>query len=90
MLPEVDKVLDELGVLEEVQEKEDEFDDQPAAVAESEKKREEEKEKEKKYDKGGYWDDYCLALFLRGVCMRYVAYPVCFIYLFKCHLSIDG
>ncbi|KAF8867713.1 hypothetical protein CPB84DRAFT_1859129 [Gymnopilus junonius] len=24
---------------------------------------------------GGYWDDYALAMFLRGVCMRYVAYP---------------
>ncbi|PVF92998.1 hypothetical protein CPB86DRAFT_809145 [Serendipita vermifera] len=23
----------------------------------------------------GYWDDYCLAHFLRGVCYRYVAYP---------------
>lgn len=27
---------------------------------------------------GGYWDDFCLAMFLRGVCMRYAAYPVCF------------
>jgi hypothetical protein len=27
----------------------------------------------------GYWDDYCLAQFLRGVCLRYIAYPVCFI-----------
>jgi len=24
----------------------------------------------------GYWDDYCLATFLRGVCLRYIAYPV--------------
>lgn len=24
----------------------------------------------------GYWDDYCLAHFFRGVCLRYVAYPV--------------
>ncbi|KAG7441581.1 uncharacterized protein BT62DRAFT_936891 [Guyanagaster necrorhizus] len=23
----------------------------------------------------GYWDDFCLAKFLEGVCMRYVAYP---------------
>ncbi|KAK2459721.1 hypothetical protein APHAL10511_008255 [Amanita phalloides] len=23
----------------------------------------------------GYWDDYCLAKFLEGVCWRYVAYP---------------
>ncbi|KAF8801787.1 hypothetical protein BYT27DRAFT_7197766 [Phlegmacium glaucopus] len=22
-----------------------------------------------------YWDDYCLGMFLKGVCMRYVAYP---------------
>jgi hypothetical protein len=24
----------------------------------------------------GYWDDFCLARFLEGVCLRYVAYPV--------------
>ena len=24
----------------------------------------------------GYWDDLCLANFLLGVCLRYVAYPV--------------
>lgn len=37
-----------------------------------------EKEKESTYGngKGGYWDDYCLAMFLRGVCLRYIAYPV--------------
>lgn len=23
-----------------------------------------------------FWDDYCLAKFLEGVCLRYVAYPV--------------
>ncbi|KAG8757111.1 hypothetical protein FRC14_002373 [Serendipita sp. 396] len=23
----------------------------------------------------GYWDDYCLAHFLRGICLRYVMYP---------------
>ncbi|KAJ6562224.1 hypothetical protein B0H19DRAFT_1143862 [Mycena capillaripes] len=28
-------------------------------------------EKERK----GYWDDYCLARFLEGVCLRYVAFP---------------
>ncbi|CAA7263917.1 unnamed protein product [Cyclocybe aegerita] len=35
------------------------------------------KEREAAYanGKGGYWDDYCLAMFLKGVCMRYVAYP---------------
>jgi len=22
-----------------------------------------------------YWDDFCLGMFLKGVCMRYVAYP---------------
>jgi hypothetical protein len=32
----------------------------------------------KKYEggKGGYWDDLCLAKFLEGVCLRYIAYPV--------------
>lgn len=31
----------------------------------------------KNYEEGhGYWDDYCLAQFLKGVCLRYVAYPV--------------
>jgi len=35
------------------------------------------KSKPKKYEGGhGYWDDYCLAQFLKGVCMRYVAHPV--------------
>ncbi|KXN89075.1 Tetratricopeptide repeat protein 39B [Leucoagaricus sp. SymC.cos] len=34
------------------------------------------KSKPKKYSGGhGYWDDYCLAQFLKGVCLRYVAYP---------------
>ena len=29
-----------------------------------------------------YWDDFCLGMFLKGVCMRYVAYPVgCFVIL---------
>jgi hypothetical protein len=34
--------------------------------------------KEKDYEGNGvgYWDDYCLAKFLEGVCLRYVAYPV--------------
>lgn len=82
MLPEVDKALEQLGVLVEVQEREAEFDEKPAVAAnvKSEEKREKErKEKEYAAGKGGYWDDYCLALFLRGVCMRYVAYPVCFL-----------
>ena len=30
-----------------------------------------------------YWDDFCLGMFLKGVCMRYVAYPVsCFVIIF--------
>lgn len=27
-------------------------------------------------DEGEYWDDLALARFLKGVCLRYVAYPV--------------
>ena len=35
------------------------------------------KSKPKKYEGGrGYWDDYCLAQFLKGICLRYVAHPV--------------
>jgi len=31
----------------------------------------------KLYEGGsGYWDDFCLAKFLEGVCLRYIAYPV--------------
>lgn len=31
----------------------------------------------KKYENGkSYYDDFCLARFLEGVCCRYVAYPV--------------
>ena len=29
-----------------------------------------------------YWDDFCLGLFLKGVCMRYVAYPVSYLFIF--------
>lgn len=25
----------------------------------------------------GYWDDFCLAYFLEGVCARFIAFPVC-------------
>lgn len=25
---------------------------------------------------GGHWDDVCLARFLEGVCLRFIAYPV--------------
>ena len=28
--------------------------------------------------RNSYWDDFCLGMFLKGVCMRYVAYPVSF------------
>lgn len=33
------------------------------------------KERPAAYD-GTFWDDWCLAMFLRGVCLRYVAHPV--------------
>jgi hypothetical protein len=33
--------------------------------------------------KESYWDDFCLGMFLKGVCMRYVAYPVCAFFLKK-------
>ncbi|EPQ57674.1 hypothetical protein GLOTRDRAFT_74595 [Gloeophyllum trabeum ATCC 11539] len=32
------------------------------------------RENQSKYG-SGYWDDYCLARFLQGVCLRYVAHP---------------
>jgi hypothetical protein len=36
-----------------------------------------------------YWDDFCLGMFLKGVCMRYVAYPVsCFVIFFTMVLMI--
>ena len=28
--------------------------------------------------RNSYWDDFCLGMFLKGVCMRYVAYSVSF------------
>ena len=31
------------------------------------------------YENGhGYWDDLCLARFMQGICLRYIAYPVWF------------
>jgi hypothetical protein len=30
----------------------------------------------------GYWDDYCLAHFSRGVCLRFIAYPVSFLLIY--------
>jgi hypothetical protein len=41
------------------------------------------KEKDnEKAKKSGYWDDYCLARFLEGICLRYVAFPVRFLSFF--------
>lgn len=34
-----------------------------------------EKQKETAVAKNGFWDDYCLAHFLRGVCLRFIEYP---------------
>jgi hypothetical protein len=83
MLPEVDAALRELGVLEEVVAVENasgvngkgkESSSEKVRVKTTEK---EWKARERGYHGGkGYWDDYCLVMFLRGVCMRYVAYPV--------------
>ena len=30
-----------------------------------------------------YWDDFCLGMFLKGICMRYVAYPVSLFVFFR-------
>jgi Protein of unknown function (DUF3808) len=38
--------------------------------------------------RGSYWDDFCLGMFLKGVCMRYVAYPVSFFHYFAMVLMI--
>ena len=41
-------------------------------------KLEAQKDKPSEYKDGTtFWDDLCLARFLKGVCLRYVAYPVC-------------
>ncbi|KAF8956825.1 hypothetical protein BDZ97DRAFT_1925090 [Flammula alnicola] len=77
MLPEVDRCLTELGVYDEVVAREQEKENVEKAGGDGKDVTEkEQKEREKRYFGGeGYWDDYCLAMFLRGVCMRYVAYP---------------
>lgn len=49
------------------------------AVDETLKKVKEHENDPTKYEGGkGYWEDMCLALFLQGVCLRYIAYPVSF------------
>lgn len=73
MLPEVDNALQQLGVFDEVVEAEG------AGASTSKTNEKEWKKREKAFgDKNGkgFWDDYCLSMFLRGVCMRYIAYPV--------------
>lgn len=42
------------------------------------KLREHEKEPSAYEDGHGFWDDYCLAKFLEGICLRYVAHLACF------------
>lgn len=42
----------------------------------------------KKYEGGSYWDDYCLAHFLQGVCLRYAAYPVSCIRFFNLYPTL--
>ena len=65
MLPEVYQALDRLEL----------YNEKRGEGLEKGKKL---KEKEYEGDGVGYWDDYCLAKFLEGVCLRYVAYPVGF------------
>ena len=36
-----------------------------------------------------YWDDFCLSMFLKGVCLRYVAYPVSFSFSLFCNGTDD-
>jgi len=77
MLPEVDGLLARLDGAEY-------RDSEPEAGGDKGKgKWKSDKDIEKVYGggKGGYWDDYCLAMFLRGVCLRYLAYPVSFLLL---------
>ena len=68
MLPQVYTTLEKL-------EKHSDCGEKEKRVSGSEKGK---KLKVKDYegDGDGYWDDYCLAKFLEGVCLRYVAYPV--------------
>ncbi|KAF8659477.1 hypothetical protein AX16_001844 [Volvariella volvacea WC 439] len=69
MLPEAHNVLGQLGYAP--------CAGASAGTSSTNKSEKERKEIEKKWHggKGGYWDDYCLARFLEGVCLRYVAYP---------------
>ena len=87
MLPdsEVDAALKLLGVFDDVVAAEAEAVASSSAAKTSEV---EWRKRERAYAEGGkgYWDDYCLAMFLRGVCLRYVAYPVRIILLRRAHL----
>ena len=85
MLPEVDAALKSLGVFDDVVAAEAEAVASSSAAKTSEV---EWRKRERAYAEGGkgYWDDYCLAMFLRGVCLRYVAYPVRIILLRRAHL----
>ncbi|KJA26681.1 hypothetical protein HYPSUDRAFT_63897 [Hypholoma sublateritium FD-334 SS-4] len=75
MLPEVDAALKQLGVFDEVVAAEGAESAGSSKAAKTDEA--EWRKRERAYAEGGkgYWDDYCLAMFLRGVCMRYVAYP---------------
>jgi len=74
MLPEVDGLLSKLDGAE--------YRESEAGGGKGKGKWKSDKDIEKVYGggKGGYWDDYCLAMFLRGVCLRYLAYPVSFVF----------
>ena len=76
MLPEVDGLLARLDGAE--------YRESEAGGGKGKGKWKSDKDIEKVYGggKGGYWDDYCLAMFLRGVCLRYLAYPVSYYFIF--------
>ncbi|KAF5329368.1 hypothetical protein D9619_009454 [Psilocybe cf. subviscida] len=81
MLPEVEAAMRKLGVYEETLAAETVGSKGKTSGKTATTTDKEWKAREKAYYKAvggngtGYWDDYALVMFLRGVCLRYVAYP---------------